>query len=174
MWRTEMTPLAYKQSFQLTPEQDLTLFNIASKMKRSKLPSDFISAAIRTALKYEGVADLIFLWAKEDNNKERDEIIADLQDLIDDCQRPPTAEHHFIKLNDLDQIRDHIRAFKDELLRIVDKNGGISKLAQITHIPQPSLSRFFNSNAMPRRQTLLKIATALKLDSLCIDTPWSR
>jgi hypothetical protein len=38
--------------------------------------------------------------------------------------------------------------------------------SKITGIPQPSLSRFFNSNAMPRRQTLIKIASAMKVDAI--------
>ena len=170
-----MTSRAYKdeRSFHLTPKQDLNLFNIAPSMRASGLPSDFISAAIRTALDYEGVADLVFLWADESDAKERDEIIADIQDLIDDCKRSSVEEYPLIKLNDLDQIRNHIRVFKDGLLNIVNEKGGINKLAKLTHIPQPSLSRFFNSNSMPRRQTLLKIAAALKIDAVQINTSWA-
>jgi len=170
-----MTSLAYKDesSFYLTPEQDLNLFNIASKMRTSGLPSDFISVAIRTALDYEGVADLIFLWADEDDKEEQGEIIADIQDLIDDCKRSSVEEYPLIKLKDLEQIRSHIREFKDGLLKIVNENGGINKLAKLTHIPQPSLSRFFNSNSMPRRQTLLKIGAALKIDAVQINTSWA-
>lgn len=49
------------------------------------------------------------------------------------------------------------------------EQGGISKLAELTGIPQPSLSRFFNSNAMPRKATVLKIAKALNLDEIKIN-----
>jgi DNA-binding phage protein len=56
----------------------------------------------------------------------------------------------------------------------VTKHGGISKLSDLTGIPQPSLSRFFNSSSMPRRTTLLKIAKALKLDAVKTATEWSR
>lgn len=84
------------------------------------------------------------------------------------------TEYRYIKLNDLDQVRNHIREFKDELLKVVNKAGGISELSRITHIPQPSLSRFFNSNAMPRRRTLLKIAEALNLDAVRINMHWAR
>lgn len=73
-------------------------------------------------------------------------------------------------LNDLDAIADDIRAFKDGLLIIVNKAGGVSRLAELMGIPQSSLSRFFNSNTMPRRMTLLKIAKALKLGSVEVDT----
>lgn len=52
----------------------------------------------------------------------------------------------------------------------VDKNGGLKKLAELTEIPQPSLSRFFGSATMPRRTTLLKIARALNLSQIEIAT----
>ena len=80
----------------------------------------------------------------------------------------------YIKFNDLDAIAKNIRAFKDSLYQEVMKNGGISKLAELTGIPQPSLSRFFNSNAMPRRSTVLTIAKALNLEGLAIDMKWSK
>jgi DNA-binding phage protein len=54
------------------------------------------------------------------------------------------------------------------------QRGGISKLSELTGIPQPSLSRFFNSNAMPRRDTLLRIAKAMDLNGLRIDILWSK
>jgi DNA-binding phage protein len=176
MWRVNMNVLAHQSEsmFHLTPEQDVSLFSISREMQKTGLPAEFISAAIRTALQYEGVADLIFLWAAETQASERDEIIADIQELIDDCQRHEKAEYCYIKLNDLDLVKQHIREFKDGLLREVNKAGGISELSKITHIPQPSLSRFFNSNAMPRRRTLLKIAEALHLDAVRISMPWVR
>jgi len=56
----------------------------------------------------------------------------------------------------------------------VDKKGGIKKLSTLTGIPQPSLSRFFGSSSMPRRNTLFKIATALNLSGVQIATEWTR
>lgn len=171
-----MTALAvqYKSDFKLTPEQDLSLFEIAHQMHEENLPVTFISDAIKTALRYEGVADLVFMWAEESEENERGEIVADIQELIDDCKKTSIEEYRYIKFNDLDSVRNHIREFKDELLKIVDAKGGISNLAKLTGLPQPSLSRFFNSNSMPRRQTLLKIADVLKLDAIRISTPWDR
>jgi DNA-binding phage protein len=164
-----MTRLAYKDEsqFHLSPQQDVSLFSISCNMQKAGLPLEFISAAIRTALDYEGVADLIFLWDAETESTERDEIIADIQELIEDCSQHE-KEEYTIQLNDLERIKNHIRAFKDELLKAVNLSGGVVALSKITHIPQPSLSRFFNSNAMPRRRTLLKIAEALNLDAVQI------
>lgn len=171
-----MTSLAYNDetSFHLTADQNIELFRISSMMTEAKLPIEFVSDAITTALHYEGVADLVFLWAEEHDPKERNEIIADIQELVDDCKKTSIDGFNHIKFNDLDKVRDNIREFKDKLLMVVNENGGISKLATMTNIPQPSLSRFFNSNSMPRRQTLLKIAKALKLDGISLGTQWAR
>jgi DNA-binding phage protein len=167
VWRTIMTMLAYSyEQVHLTSSQDVTLFHIAQKMKESGFSADFISSAIRTALYYEGVADLVFMWEQETDANEREEIIADINELIEDCNREPTEEGTLFRFNDLDMIRKDIRKFKDSLLKLVDEQGGISLLSKMTGIPQPSLSRFFNSNAMPRRQTLIKIASAMKVDAI--------
>jgi DNA-binding phage protein len=109
------------------------------------------------------------LWKNEIDKKERNEIISDIQDLLDDCNQNRKAEEVYIKFNDLETIAKNIRSFKDSLLQIVNEHGGISYLAGLTGIPQPSLSRFFNSNAMPHRSTLLKIAKALELDEIKMD-----
>jgi DNA-binding phage protein len=77
-----------------------------------------------------------------------------------------------IKLTDLDAISENVQAFKDRLRLVVESKGGITKLSEMTKIPQPSLSRFFNSGAMPRRTTLLKIQQALGLDQIDLDARW--
>jgi len=151
---------------------EVTLFKIASQMEKAKLPSSFIVNAIKTALEFEGVADLLKLWSEETDKNEKEEIVSDIQDMIDACSQKKLSKAIYVKFNDLDAIAHNIRAFKDSLYQKVMKQGGISKLAELTGIPQPSLSRFFNSNAMPRRSTVLKIAKALNLDELKIDKLW--
>jgi DNA-binding phage protein len=94
--------------------------------------------------------------------------------MIDECSQKEKIEGTYIRFDDLNEIAKHIRSFKDQLRLIVSKNGGIKALATLTGIPQPSLSRFFSSNTMPRRVTLLKIARALKLSQIQIATEWSR
>lgn len=152
----------------------VALSEIEHKMQIEKLPDSFISAALKTAEEYEGVFDLLQLWLYEDTMEERDEIIADIQDLIDDCQLNAKEEVLNININDLEWISKSIRKFKDSLLSIVDQNGGISHLAELTEIPQPSLARFFSSNAMPRQMTFLKIAKALNLNTDEINFPWAK
>ena len=154
--------------------KEVKLFKIAAQMEKEKLPSIFIVTAIKPALEFEGVADLLNLWSEEDKKNEKEEIISDIQDMIDACTQKETSDEIYVKFNDLEAIANNIRAFKDSLYQKVMEQGGISKLAELTGIPQPSLSRFFNSNAMPRRATVLKIAKALNLDEIKIDILWCR
>jgi DNA-binding phage protein len=158
----------------LASDLQLELFEIATEMKNQGLPSDFISAAVKTATEFEGVYDLMKLWINETDGKERDEIVADIQDMIQDCEQLDHKEAPYIRFNDLDAVAKNIRAFKDSLLHIVMEKGGLTQLSKLSQIPQPSLSRFFNSASMPQRSTLLKIAKALKLDAVKIATEWAR
>ena len=63
--------------------------------------------------------------------------------------------------------------FKAHLKTVVDKWGGVTKLAKETGIPQPTISRFFSSSSMPRRTTLYKIAEAFNLSEEEIITDWA-
>lgn len=152
----------------------IKLFYIAVKMKKAGLADSFIVGAVKTALEFEGVADLMNLWMDEADKKVRDEIVADLQEMIEECAPKEKVEEIYVKFNDLDAIAKNIRAFKDSLYQTVMNQGGISKFSKLTGIPQPSLSRFFNSNAMPQRFTVLKIAKALDLGEIKLDTLWSK
>lgn len=155
--------------------KEMGLYLIAVQMKHSGLSEYFIVNAVKSALEYEGISDLMHLWLSEENQNERDEIISDIQEMIEatSIQHESTEETH-ISFNDLEKISENIRSFKDSLYQEVMERGGISKLAESTGIPQPSLSRFFNSNSMPRRSTVLAIAKALNLDKLTIDLKWSK
>lgn len=155
-------------------EHQVELFEIGTKMNRAGLPADFVASAVRCAMDFEGVYDLMILWRDEKDKKERQEIIADIQDMIDDCAQSEKKEAVYIRFDDLETIAKDIRKFKNELLMLVNERGGITKLAELTGIPQPSLSRFFNSSSMPRRTTLLKIAKVLELDAVQIASEWVR
>jgi DNA-binding phage protein len=151
----------------------IILLEIALEMKQADLPQIFIVNTIRAALDFEGIADLMKLWKDEEDPQEKNEIIADIQDMLDACLQIEKTEEFYVKFNDLDTIANNIRLFKDSLLSLVNNNGGLKRLAELTDIPQPSLSRFFNSNSMPQRATLLKIAKGLELDELKMESLWS-
>jgi len=156
------------------PHHEVELFEIGVQMKVSGLSDEFIAAAIKTAIEYEGVSDLVVMWSIEDDDKERDEIVADIQDMIDTCSQNIKIEHTKIRFNNLQAVAKDIRQFKDSLLEIVMSKGGLTKLSEKSGIPQSSLSRFFNSNSMPRRATLLKIGQALQLSAIDLESKWSR
>lgn len=158
----------------LTPDIQMELYHIATAMEKEGLSKSFVVAAVQTASEFEGVYDLIKLWSEENDSLERDQIVADIQELIEDCNQKEKIERAYIRFDDLDSIAKDIRAYKDRLREKVDNFGGVQKLSELTGIPQPSLSRFFNSNTMPRRTTLYKIAKALNLSELDTSTEWSR
>jgi len=155
-------------------DRNVELIEIGHQMKQERLSNTFVATAVQTAFQYEGVYDLMKMWSEESEKKEKDEIIADIQDMIDECAQKEKIEGAYIRFDDLGKIAKNIRSFKDNLRMIVDKKGGIKAVAELTGIPQPSLSRFFSSNTMPRRVTLLKIARALNLGQVQIATEWSR
>ena len=158
----------------LNSDARVQIIEIGHKMNSAGLPKDFIAAAVETAFEFEGVYDLLKMWADEKDKEERDATVADIQDMIDECSQKEKVDGVYVRFDDLDQIAKNIRAFKDSLRLIVDQQGGIGKLAELTGIPQPSLSRFFGSASIPRRATLLKIAKALGLSQVQIATEWSR
>jgi hypothetical protein len=158
----------------IAPDVKVEIVEIGHQMNQAGLPKEFIAAAVSTAFEFEGVYDLFRMWADETSQDDRDAIVADIQELIDDCNQHEKVEGVYVRFDDLDAIAGNIRAFKDNLRLLVDQNGGIKKLSELTGYPQPSLSRFFNSASMPRRAMLNKIGRALKLNQVQIATEWSR
>ena len=157
---------------EIKTELRVEAFGIGSSMKSKGLPSSFIARAVDLSEEFGGIFDLMRLWRDESDAAEREEIVADIQELIDDCSQQAKVEATYIRFDDLDAIAADVRKFKDSLRILVDERGGIGKLAELTHMPQPSISRFFNSASIPRRTTLNKFARALDLSHVQIATPW--
>src|SRR5476649_2252945 len=148
MWEINMN--AALKTYKYMPSHEMKLFEIALRMKKKGLSDEFVIMAIKTALYYEGIAELVELWDQETDVSEQNEIIADIQEMIEACSCSEITEYSCIKFNDLEMIAKHIRQFKDSLLALVSEAGGLKMLSEKTKIPQSSLSRFFNSNAMPQ------------------------
>ncbi len=157
------------------PPGDLHVLDILTKMRDLGVERNLINLLMEHCQRYEGLRDLMEMWFEEDDSHQRDLIIADLQDCLDDITSSPkdTKEHPFFKYEDLTEIQKEVRDFKSKLREEVDRQGGISELARKTGIPQPSLSRFFSSNSMPRRTTLYKIAKALNLPESTVRFKWT-
>jgi len=163
--------------FKTTAEQVLKLASIMIEMERSGLDRDFIVAAGELARTDQGLYDLMQLWVDSTADAgERDEIIADIQESIDDYREAPATpyEKPYIHFDRLGEVAEQVMAKKAKLREIIDRHGGISAVAKKTGIPQPSLSRMLNSPSIPRKSTLYRIATALKLPESDIVTEWSR
>lgn len=173
MTANALAPNHVDETSELANAYRVESYAIGAEMKKAGLPDRFIVAAVTTANDFEGVFNLLKMWANESDPAERDAIVADIQELIEDCAQPDKIEGVYVRFDDLDRIASDVRRFKDSLRSLVDERGGIGKLAELTSIPQPSLSRFFNTAAMPRRTTLYKIARALNLSQVQIATEWS-
>jgi DNA-binding phage protein len=162
-------------TFRTTDKQKVRIYEIAASMKEHGLSDSFIAKSVKLAEYYLGAFDLLELWEREEDEKERGQIVADLQDEIDEFKGLPTEPEKkpYISYKDLELIAKDVTGFKEHLKTKVDQWGGISKLSRVTGIPQPSLSRFFNTSSMPRRTTLYKIAEALNLSEKEIITEWA-
>ncbi len=158
------------------PTNDLHVLDILNEMRRLGFENTFIYSLMEYCQKYEGIRDLMEMWFEETDVAERDKVIADLQESLEDIIDAPKKleERPYLRFDDLDEIKRDILEFKKQLRNEVDRQGGISELARRTGIPQPSLSRFFTSHAMPRRTTLFKLAKALNLSESAIGFKWIR
>ena len=150
--------------------------SIIGEMRKMGLPEEFLRSLMRTVSDFEGIEDLMNLWMNEDDPQDRDEVIADLRESLEDIEEAPNSPRvrPYLPFDNLEEIRKDIEEFKKALRTEVEKRGGISELARRTGIPQPSLSRFFASASMPRRTTLYKIAEALNLPETSIASKWTR
>lgn len=163
--------------FKTTLDQVFALTGIMSKMRDAGVDPAFILEAQDLARTDQGVFDLMELWAElPDGDPERNECIADIQDLIEDDRDAPDQplQKPKIRYDELDRVVESIVAGKERLRVIIDKHGGVSAVARKAGIPQPSLSRMLSDGSMPRRTTLYKIAEALDLSEADIVQEWTR
>jgi DNA-binding phage protein len=163
--------------FSTTPKQIQALPAIVRAMEHAGLHPNFIRDASELARVCEGTFDLMLLWSElEAHPAERDEVIADIQDSIDDVRDAPPVPVHIelLRLDQLDEVLASVVAGKAKLRALIDQHGGVSTVAQQTEIPEPSLNRMLNSGAMARRSTLLRIADALRLSEADVVQQWMR
>jgi len=162
--------------FRTTPEQVLSLAGIVVAMQKAKVDPTFIVQAQEVARHDQGIFDLMEMWRGAKNHAERDEVLADIQESVEDYAEAPAQplEKPRINFNDLERVAKQVMGFKKRLRDLIDRHGGVSAVARISGIPQPSLSRMLNSATMPRRTTLYRIANALKVSEGEIATEWTR
>jgi DNA-binding phage protein len=158
--------------------RDDRIMGLMEKMSQEGLPNSFVLDLCNLARKSNSILGLMELWSGETDQEERAEIIADLQDHIDDDRDLPRngdpVEAPKISFSNLDAVVGDIAGFKAKLRDLIDRHGGIVAVATKAGIPQPSLSRLLNSGSMPRRSTLYKIANVLNLSETEIAGEWVR
>lgn len=144
-------------------DRTIRLAAIVTAMANAGLPSGFVAACNKYALSDQGIYELMELWSEAVTEEDRDQALADLQELINDKRSLPAKpeERPYITFDSLDRVGESIAAHKGRLRVLVEKNGGVVAVAKKMGVPQPSLSRMLNSGSMPRRTTLYKLATAL-------------
>jgi len=70
--------------FKTTPKQAMKLASIMVKMDAAGLDRNFIVTASKLARTDQGVYDLMALWHTTKDDSERDEVVADIQESLDD------------------------------------------------------------------------------------------
>ncbi len=150
-----------------TDQEQITIFEIALKMKRAGLEARFIIRAIEVAQEYRGAFGLLSMWAAESEPREREAIVADLQHEIEDLEeageKPEKLD--YINFASITKVSGQLETMKQRLREEIEKYGGINKLSRETGIAQPYLSKLFNSGIKPRYTTLKKIYLALGLQA---------
>ncbi len=108
------------------PGNNLHILDILNEMRRAGFESAFIYSLMEHCQRYEGIWDLMEMWFDETNPKERDKIVADLQESLNDIIDLPykPEERPYLRFDDLDNVRSDILEFKKQLRREVDRHGG--------------------------------------------------
>ena len=111
---------------------NLHVLDILNEMRGSGLESAFICSLMEFCQRYEGIRDLMEMWSDEADPKERSKIIEDLQESVDDIVNAPQKpeERPYLHFDDIDEVKRDVIEFKKRLREEVDRQGGISELAQ--------------------------------------------
>ncbi len=160
--------------FRTSPDQIVRLASIVVAMAQAGVATALIAAADELARSDGGIFGLMELWLTAEDPVERDEILADIQELVDAYHEAPPSpvEKPYVRYTELPTIASDVVAFKRRLRETIDRHGGVSAVAARAGIPQPSLSRMLSSASMPRRTTLYKLANAMGLPESAIVTEW--
>lgn len=156
-----------------TDEQVIGIAVITAAMVDAGLDRSFAADCFRLAQQNEGFYGLMELWYEADNVDDKEAALADLQELLDDSKvaAGPQQKPRLSGV-DLDAAGIAIAEHKKRLRQIIDRHGGVSAVARLTGIPQPSLSRMLNDGRMPRRTTLHRIASALNVPEPDVIGEW--
>ncbi len=163
-------------TFKTTDAQCIQLARIVVAMSDAGLDATFVRRAQDLAREDQGAYELLELWSEEDDESERKEILADMQDMLDEADDLPSRplEKPYIGLGQLDDVAKRVRGHKEHLRQLIDAHGGVSEVARQAGMHQSALSRLLNSASMPRRSTLYRIANAMGVSESEVATDFIR
>lgn len=73
-----------------------------------------------------------------------------------------------IRPRDMYLVGSNLKAFKEALVEQLEAHGGLTKVAKLAGMSQPSLSRMLNSDAVPRESTIRRLFEVMAIDSIKI------
>lgn len=152
------------------------IYEISEKWRQqTQLDKEFLYGVLELAKERTPFFKMLTLWSQS-SSEERDEILTDLEEMFEDYKNRPTSpvELPYVPMEKLSSIAQGIIAYKAFLKEKVKEHGGVTEIARKCGISQPSLSRFLNSSALPRKSTLEKLAKALKLTQSEMAYEWSK
>ena len=143
-------------------QTDTNTFDLVGmSMIREEVPPSFVLAALALAATSDGMRDLLHLWNEYPEPAERRDILADIGELLED-QGGGASESLVVRSQgDVERELARRRAFKERLRTLVERHGGVSKVARKAGMAQPSLRRLLNTMSEPRLPTLQRLAKAL-------------
>jgi hypothetical protein len=153
--------------YPLKPDEIVTVCKIASDMAKAKLPSEFIAKAVQVAWESKSGFDILMLWQDADTQEFKDRVVMLLEKFfedLEDFESTKIYESQVKSVQELDELTQKIMDYKKWLRSVMDKWGGVSKLAKTIGVSQPSMSDFFLSASVPKKVTVDKIANALHLN----------
>jgi len=163
-------------TFKTTDAQCIQLARIVVAMSDAGLDAGFVRRANDLAREDQGAYELLELWSEEEDEREREEILADMQDMLDEADDLPARplEKPYIGFDQLDDVAARVRTHKEHLRQLIDAHGGVSEVARQAGMHQSALSRLLNSASMPRRSTLYRIANAMGVSESEVATDFVR
>src|SRR5689334_13521189 len=96
------------------PGKDLHILDILNEMRNQCIPATFIYSLMESCQRYEGIRDLMQMWFEEMDAKEKDKIITDLQECLNDIADLPqkSEERPYLRYHDLDKVKNDVLEFK--------------------------------------------------------------
>lgn len=149
---------------QVSPEKLMELTSkvgvLANSLDRNKSLAE-VTAFLEQSKSDPFLVDLFIHMAKE--------IMADhSRNEPSELDEGPNKGVVAIRLEDRKLIQTNVRSFKMMLKIMVDRKGGVKWLADQLDVSVPNISRFFNTDSMPRQSTLAQIFEVLGIDEVKI------